>query len=442
MRVVTTLTLLALTCSCQSYVAVPVQPETLVAVTQRHTVKVATKADVLLVVDDSYSMSGKQQRLAAALQNFTAQLDALQPPVDYQVAVTTTSISERLGACGPAGDSAAATQCDSEWEASGFACDSGLACFRPFPQAGQLHLGSSAPAAVLRRADYPAAQFASDLASAVSVGVNGARQPQGMEAMKEVLSNPASGLLRDGAKIVVAFFTDAEDCSDPAHRLSMLVKDPATGNVVDKCAQEARSGFTGIPALEPVATYANFLRTLKNNDGSSKEVEIGAIVSLQNGTQDPGICSNPACDAACDSPAGVQQCQTRCAQSPTQQICLADCASACHEFCGGEVPGRRYLQLAFAFGGIASNVCSDDASPGLARLSQVIGIPRQLVLRAAPLAPELLVVRVERGAQSFTCAQGQGYELLAGNDGPVVQFEGPCTLLPNDTYDVRFLTQR
>ena len=41
---------------------------------QRH-LKVATKADVLLVIDDSYSMSGKQQRLANALQNFTLALD-------------------------------------------------------------------------------------------------------------------------------------------------------------------------------------------------------------------------------------------------------------------------------------------------------------------------------------------------------------------------------
>jgi hypothetical protein len=42
----------------------------------------------LRVVDDSYSMSGKQQRLAAALQGFTAQLDALRPAVDSQVGAT------------------------------------------------------------------------------------------------------------------------------------------------------------------------------------------------------------------------------------------------------------------------------------------------------------------------------------------------------------------
>src|SRR5437763_16357625 len=104
MRFIGSLTLLASLWACQSYVAVPVQPVTLVAVSQRNRVRVFTKADVLLVIDDSYSMSGKQQRLAAALANFTASLDGLQPPVDYQAGVTTTTISERLGACGPAGD--------------------------------------------------------------------------------------------------------------------------------------------------------------------------------------------------------------------------------------------------------------------------------------------------------------------------------------------------
>src|SRR5438067_2683446 len=147
MRVITSVTLVVSLCACQSYVAVPVQPVTLVAVSQRNKVRVFTKADVLLVIDDSFSMSGKQQRLAAALQNFTSQLDALRPAVDYQVGVTTTSVSERLGACGPAGDASAAAQCNSEWEAPGFACDSGLACYRDFAGAGSLH-------AVLRRSDY------------------------------------------------------------------------------------------------------------------------------------------------------------------------------------------------------------------------------------------------------------------------------------------------
>ena len=117
--VVPFLTLLVAGTSCQSYVAVPVQPATLVAVAQHSQVKVATKADILFVVDDSLSMSQKQDRLAQALAGFTTQLDALRPPIDYQVAVVTTSIFERFGGCGPDGDSNAAAQCDSDWGAPG-----------------------------------------------------------------------------------------------------------------------------------------------------------------------------------------------------------------------------------------------------------------------------------------------------------------------------------
>ena len=440
MRIVTEITLLVLLAGCQSYVAVPVQPVTLVAVSQHSKVRVATKADVLLVVDDSLSMSGKQDRLAAALRNFTSQLDALKPPIDYQAAVTSTSVSERLGACGPSGDSHAAGQCNSEWEATGFSCDSAFACFRSFPSAGQFHRGPGAPALVLRRADYPAADFASYLAASVKVGTDGSRQPQGLQAMELALQQP--GLLRDGAKVVVAFFTDAEDCSDPGHRLSMLVKDGATGNVIDKCAQEARGDGSAIPSLEPVATYANFLRTLKNADGSPKEVEVGAVVSLKDGTQDPGVCANPSCDAACEAPAGVAACQARCNLAPTYQICLADCTAECHGFCGGQVPGRRYLELAFAFSGVAANVCSDGASPGLSKLSAVIGIPKQIQLRARPAAADLVVVRIERAGQSFECLPGQGFTLADGPDGTLVTFTGPCELLPDDIWDVRYLTNR
>ncbi|HEY2028996.1 MAG TPA: hypothetical protein VGH20_07280 [Myxococcales bacterium] len=442
MRRLPLITLLAAASACQGYVAVPVTPVTLVAVEQRTTVRVATKADVLLVVDDSASMSGKQDRLAAALSTFTSQLDALEPPVDYQVAVTTTSVAERLGACGPAGDPNAAGQCDSDWQAAGFACDTKLACFRTFTEAGQFHQAGTAPA-ILPRASFTPQQFAQLLAGNVQVGTAGSRQPQGMEAMKVALtSTPGQQFLRDGAKVVVAFFTDAEDCSDPNHRLSMLTKDPATGNIVDRCAQETEPGFTGTPSLEPVANYVNFLRGLKNLDGSPKEVEIGAVVSLTDGTSDPGVCSNPSCDAQCDSQAQTDACNARCQDAPTFAICVSDCISTCHSFCGGQVPGRRYLELAFSFSGQVANVCSDDAGPALGQLSQVIGIPKQVNLRTAPSPSNLLVVRVHRGAQDILCNLGDGYDLVPTAQGQAVHFDGACVLQPNDTYDIRYLTAK
>jgi hypothetical protein len=425
--------------SCQSYVAVPVQPATLVAVQQHRKITVATKADVLFVIDDSLSMSGKQQRLAAALANFTQALDALQPPVDYQVAVVSTSVQERFGACGPPGDPNAASQCDSDWGAPGFVCDANYACLRTFPAlAGKLHAAPGAPP-VLRRADYTAAQFAQLLGRAVQVGVAGARQRQGLQAMKLVLDDPATGLVRDGAKLVVAFLSDKEDCSDPDGRFAALTRD-AQGNVIDKCAQEA-AGLPdpGGPSLVPVSRYISGLRGLVNRDGSPKEIQLASIVSLRNGTQDPGLCTNPACDAACDGAAQAQQCAQRCASAALPAQCQSDCVYQCHAFCGGQQPGRRYVEAAFAFSGIAANICSDDASAPLGRLASVIGIPKEVMLVAPPQAPEYVRVRVLRRGAIVECSRGQGFDLVGTNEGTAVRFAGQCVLQPDDVWDVRYL---
>ena len=438
----TLLVVVAACASCQGYVAQPVQLVTLIAVAQRQKIKVATQADVLMVVDDSLSMSGKQQRLAQALQNFTASLDGLNPPVEYHAAVVSTSVMERFGACAPPGDPFAAAQCSSDWGARGFVCDDKEACARSFPdRAGKLHAPAAGVGSVLVREQHSAAEFAQLLGQSVQVGIDGSRQPQGLEAMKLALSDPSNGFLRDGAKLVLAFFSDADDCSDPDRNMSMLTRDPNTGAIVDHCALEASGQSTG-RGLKPVAEYVNFLRALKNQDGTPKEIEVAAIVSLNDGTPDPGICSNPSCDSTCDLGPAVQKCNAQCQDAPDSKECASDCIRTCHSFCGGQVAGRRYQELAVAFGGVVGNVCSDDASPALARLSQVIGIPTQVALFAEPSDANLLQVHVERGGQTHNCEPGVGFQLVETSDGPVVHFLGDCLLLPDDIWDVRYLAQR
>jgi hypothetical protein len=433
-------TVLVTASACQSYVAVPVQPATLVAVQQHSQVRVTTKADILFVVDDSLSMSQKQDRLAQALANFTAALDALDPPVDYQAAVVTTSVFERFGACSPDGNASAAAQCSSDWGATGFACQK-AACVRDFSsEAGHLRQAAGAPGRVLRRKDTTAAQFSQWLGADIQAGSEGARQPQGMQAMKLALTDTTSGFVRDGAKIVVAFVTDAEDCSDPSQRMSMLVKD-AQGNVIDKCAGDAAAIDGSIASLEPVATYVNFLRGMKDSDGTPKEVQVAAIVSLKNGSRDPGLCTNDACVARCDAPPQQQQCQASCAGSPTLALCMADCTATCKNFCAGQVPGRRYVEMATAFTGLTASICADDASDPLQRLAKIVGIPSELPLLADPASPEVLRVSIQRGTGTVECVQGQGYEIVQTSDGPVVRLEGICRLQPDDVWDLRYLTK-
>ena len=433
--------ILATVAACQGYVAQPVQPVTLISVAQRQKVKVATQADVLLIVDDSLSMSGKQARLAEALQNFTASLDALNPPIDYRAAVVSTSVAERFGACAPPGDPDAAAQCASDWGARGFICDDREACLRTFPdRAGKLHPAQAGAAPILVRKDHSAAEFAQILGQAVQVGSDGARQPQGFEAMKLALANPGNGFIRDGGKLVLAFFSDADDCSDPQRNLSMLTRDPTTGAIIDNCAAEA-AGLSTSLGLEPVSRYVSFLRGLKNSDGTPKEVQASAIVSLKPGTPDPGLCSNLSCDVGCDSAAKQKECRDQCVAAPDAPACASDCLKECHSFCGGQVPGTRYTALAFAFGGVVGNVCSDDASEPLARLSQVIGIPTQVSLFTTPQDASLLQVHVERSGQVINCEPGVGFELIQTQDGPAVKFTGECRLRPDDVWDLRYLAQ-
>jgi hypothetical protein len=440
-RVVPLLALLVAGTSCQNYVAVPVQPATLVAVAQHDQVRVATKADILFIVDDSLSMSGKQDRLAQALAGFTKAVDSLQPPIDYQVAVVTTSIFERFGGCGPDGDANAAAQCDSDWGASGYVCKA-AACVRTFPaEAGQLRVAPGNPGPILQRSVTTSATLSAWIANDVQAGSAGARQPQGFEAMRMALSDATTGFVRDGSKIVVAFISDAEDCSDPLQRFSMLVKD-AQGNVVDQCAQQAASDGSTVVSLEPVARYANFLRSLTNSDGSAKEVEVAAIVSLKDGTHEPGLCTDDTCQARCGSPAGQQVCQTRCAGAVPFDLCVADCTAQCKAFCNGQVPSRRYVQLATAFQGLTANVCSEDASDTLSRLAAVIGIPKEIELLAPPASLDYLRVHVDRGSSGMDCALGQGFDLVPTVDGPAVRFTGACALQPDDIWDIRYLANR
>ena len=106
--------------------------------------------------------------------------------------------AKSVGACAPDGNSSAASQCSSDWGASGFECKSS-ACVRDFPaEAGTLRQVPGAAAPVLRRKEMTAAQFSQLLGEAIQAGSQGARQLQGLQAMKLALSNRSNGFLRDG----------------------------------------------------------------------------------------------------------------------------------------------------------------------------------------------------------------------------------------------------
>jgi len=127
--------------------------------------------------------------------------------------VVTTSIFERFGGCGPDGDANAAAHCESELgPRRGYVCKA-AACLRSFPaEAGKLRLRAAirARAAAQRAPTRP--RSAKWVASDVQAGRTGRGSPRGWKRCALALADPSSGFLRDGAKVVVAFFSDAEDC--------------------------------------------------------------------------------------------------------------------------------------------------------------------------------------------------------------------------------------
>jgi hypothetical protein len=98
--------------------------------------------------------------------------------------------------------------------------------------------------------------------------------------------------------------------------------------------------------------------------------------------------------------------------------------------------------MAISFGGVVGNVCNDDASSPLARLSQVIGIPTEIALFTAPQDNNLLQVHVKRSGKVINCEPGIGFDLVPTDTGQAVKFTGDCKLLPDDIWDLRYLAQR
>jgi len=251
-----------------------------------------------------------------------------------------------VGRCGPAGDPNAGARCSSEWsERFLLRCRVGL--LRSFPAAGTFHQDPSAPAPSCAGATTRQRSSPQYLAATVQVGVNGSRQPQGMEAMNLALQQ--RGFLRDGRRSWSRFFTDAR-LLRPAHRSSCCrrTRRPGTSSIV----RDSWLGAVRTRGWSRWPTYANYFAACTTPTARPRTWEVGAVCRSGRDA-DPGVCANPACDAACDAPPPFPL-RRALHSSPTYQICIADCASSAHLL---RRPGSRpaLLDLAYAFLGVAAN---------------------------------------------------------------------------------------
>lgn len=434
---VVALVMLVTSGGCREQVFEPVRDGLVSTATLSGEVRVTTKADLLFVIDDSPSMENEQQKLAAAFPELVARLAALDPPVDYRVAVLTTSVVERFGPCDGAA-SGAAEQCSADFGGGPFTCDGG-ACLRAFDTLAGRLVGAPGNPVILDSARLDGATLAARFAENVRVGLAGSRQEQPLRALTLAFTNGAlDDFWRPDARLVVLVATDEDDCSDGTGQLLAVERDGAT--MADRCEESARFDDG---RLDAISAWVKAFRTLPTGGDRPREVALGAIVSLESGTQQPGHCADPACVATCESPAGRADCESQCTGSLREERCREECVAQCASFCGAQVPSRRLARVVRELGGPLASICESDYAPALARLAAVLGIPERLELPSIPSDPRALFLEITRGEEVIRCREGADYTLELTSQPPALVLVpgGACRLLPDDRWRLSYLAR-
>lgn len=167
--------------------------------TERFTQDAQSKADVLMVIDDSCSMDDKQMLLASNFNSFIQ--FAVSANVDYHMAVTTTTVALSEQFCLPP-----------------FGCGSNVN--QSVAPGGAFHaiaaIGTSPAVGPILKPST--SNVADAFRSLVRVGTNGSGTEQGLETAVLALTPPLStaanaGFLRADANLAVVVVTDADDQS-------------------------------------------------------------------------------------------------------------------------------------------------------------------------------------------------------------------------------------
>lgn len=466
-----------------------------------------SSADILFVVDDSPSTNEKQAGLAASFGDFIGRMVETNvaraarglDPIDFQVAVTTTSIFEAkpgagwcvggntcceasacrdVAACGRgtgAGCGAGETclvapvldatgtavvgeqhRCCATSACAPFAgCAGGDPCPvvqtsypSPFPSAsfctpGLATAGAPYPAGALQAAGANARvlrfEKALDWASwgsaapdprigalvaqfqeNVRVGSCGSGEEQGLEAARLTIEKAAAGRLegaegfpRPGAKLVVVWVADEDDCSSPASApLVVSLFSPGA----DSCVFDADR-----PAVDqrqiPVPAYADFFASLAHPGGAAS-FAAAFVVSPATG--------------------------------------------ACYGAWGA---GERYLALADQLRArgvqvVEGTVCDAyppaSFGPVLSAVADLARPPATLTLPTVPVSRELTSVTIAdaNGITRRTCTQGADWCFVdCGDDGAtpaclpsgtsrcigIDHVSGACEANPGETYSAEYL---
>lgn len=354
------------------------------AVTNCQAIGIASaKTDILFVVDDSASMETKQQILASNIAGFIANLASLPVANDYQIGVTTTSITQLVS---PGTFSTTFSQpCGS---GTTIICDPAPNGGLPYPAGALVNVtgGSSVCSRKQSTTATPRVLLAgsptlvADFTQNSYVGICGSGEEQGLWAAQLAVSSRIddgsnAGFLRPGARLVLVIISDDDDCSDPLGQGTSVEPPGCTSYSVDNFI----AFFKG-----PIA-------------GEQRDVLVAGIISVDPATLIPAACS---------------------VQDPT--TCTPTTTTAEHA-------GPRYKQFVDAFGpnGVVDSVCNCTFENSLTKIATLIG--QEVPLSAEAADWRLLSVSVTKpGGTSIACTLG-----LAGAGGtPDVLYTPPTATRP------------
>lgn len=322
--------------------------------------------DIVVLVDNSGSMSAEQAALGLRFTEFLADLvePALDPgtgrpshpPVeDLNVAV----ISPDMGTAGHLVSTCANP-------------DGGdRGCFRSAPSAVVPGCEATYPSFLSRNRDnaasYPAARLAQDFVCIGTLGTDGCGFEQPLAAMLAAVTAPNAGpggcnagFLRTDSLLALLFLTDEEDCSvRPDHPEMFDLDRTDLGHLNIRC-------FLHPDFVVPVEEYVAAFRALR---AAPERLVLGFIVGVP---PDAPQCVGPGdeLDGCLELP---QMMEAVDPTAPTQLI------PSCNTSMGQAFPPRRFVELARAFGSQArvDSICKSDWTGSLPGLTDRVALPSE-----------------------------------------------------------------
>jgi hypothetical protein len=390
------------------------------------------KTDILFVIDDSGSMSEEQANLKANLATFIQALKTSPIANDFQIGVTTTSVTGFTGtAMTGVGDHGA--------------------------------LIADVPAGTPAVLAGDRADLVNEFGQRVIVGTSGSGKEQPFRAMELALSDPTllgganAGFLRAGSRLAVVFLSDEDDCSDGDTDPNTPGEQPAAttnGQCHNDVTPFVDYKFSRIVSIDH---YAGLLKGALG--GQVHDVVLAAIVGVDPASKEPSCgyevgtvntnnwCCGGGNVAVCSPGIWSDVNGTYCAGGGVTLPDTSTCASgACCSGCPTAYDrGDRFAALLRKFPAektLLASVC--DASFGQT-LEQIAGliVSQTMPLEGAPADYRMLLVSVRRadGVTVDSCtvqlagtaaasdpATGAVYELPVGSAPAKLTFQNGCTL--------------